>query len=110
MSHCQVARSPLRRTRRGRVRGAGMPLGLGLGTMWLSLVVLVPLGRRRGQVDRRRLERRSGTSVSSRQAVAALELTLVASLVVAAINAVMGTLSPGCSSATSSPAAGWSTR
>ena len=58
--------------------------------MWLSLVVLVPLGAVLGKATTGGW---SGfwASVSSRQAVAALLLTLGASLIVAAINAVMGT-------------------
>jgi sulfate transport system permease protein len=58
--------------------------------LWLSLIVLVPLAA----VVAKSTE--GGTSafwasISSRQAVDALVLTLVASLIVAAINAVMGT-------------------
>jgi sulfate/thiosulfate transport system permease protein len=58
--------------------------------MWLSLVVLVPLG---AVLAKATTGGWSGfwTAVSSRQAVDALVLTLVASLLVAAINAVMGT-------------------
>jgi len=58
--------------------------------MWLSLVVLVPLG---AVLAKATTGGWSGfwAAVSSRQAVSALLLTLVASLIVAAINAVMGT-------------------
>jgi len=65
-------------------------LGLGLGTLWLSLIVLVPLAA----VVAKSTDGGASAfwaSVSSRQAVDALALTLVASLLVAAINAVMGT-------------------
>ena len=66
-------------------------LGLGTATLWLSLIVLLPLA---AVVDRSLdggLEA-FWTSVSSRQAVAALRFTLLISLLVAAVNAVMGTL------------------
>jgi sulfate transport system permease protein len=70
-------------------RGEGS-LGLGLGTLWLSLIVLVPLS---AVVAKSTDAGWSGfwNAVSSRQAVSALELTLIASLIVAAINVVMGT-------------------
>ena len=66
-------------------------LGLGVATLWLSIIVLLPLA---AVVDRS-LEGGLAAfweSVSSRQAVAALRFTLLISLGVAAINAVMGTL------------------
>ena len=59
--------------------------------MWLSLIVLLPLA---AVVDRS-LEGGLSSfweSVSSRQSVAALRFTLLISLGVAAINAVMGTV------------------
>ena len=61
-----------------------------MGTLWLSLIVLVPLA---AVVAKSTDAGWSGFwhAVSSRQAVSALELTLIASLLVAAINAVMGT-------------------
>ena len=75
---------------RPRTRAAGGLLGPGLATMYLSLVVLLPLAA---------LAWRAGgagghgfwEAVSGRQAVAAIELTLVAALVVALVNAVAGT-------------------
>jgi sulfate/thiosulfate transport system permease protein len=66
-------------------------LGLGVATLWLSIIVLLPLA---AVVDRS-LEgglTAFWESVSSRQSVAALRFTLLISLGVAAINAVMGTL------------------
>ena len=80
-----------------RARGLRMPrssagaLGLGVATLWLSLIVLLPLA---AVVDRSLEGGLSAfwTSVSSRQAVAALRFTLMISLLVAAVNAVMGTL------------------
>jgi sulfate transport system permease protein len=85
--------SALAASTRARVRrrpGAGA-LGLGVSTLWLSIIVLLPLA---AVVDR---SLQGGleafwTSVSSRQAVAALRFTLLISLAVAAINAVLGTI------------------
>ncbi len=76
--------------RRYATGGAGA-LGLGIATLWLSLIVLLPLAA----VADRSVEDGLGafwSSVSSRQAVAALRFTLLISLLVTAINAVMGTL------------------
>jgi sulfate transport system permease protein len=66
-------------------------LGLGVATLWLSLIVLLPLA---AVVDRSLQEGLGSfwTSVSSRQAVAALRFTILISLAVTAINVVMGTL------------------
>ena len=60
---------------------------LGVATLWLSLIVLLPLAA----VVARSFDGGLGAfwdAVSSRQAVAALGFTLLVSLVVAAINAV----------------------
>lgn len=78
-----------RRAKASRLSGGA--LGLGVVTLWLSLIVLLPLAA----VVARSLDGGLGdfwTSVSSRQAVDALRFTLLISLGVAAINAVMGTL------------------
>jgi sulfate transport system permease protein len=59
--------------------------------LWLSLIVLLPLAA----VVAKSLDGGTGEfwhAVTSRQAVAALRFTLLVSLAVAAINAVMGTL------------------
>jgi sulfate transport system permease protein len=75
---------------RRRVGGRGLTgLGVGIVTLWLSLIVLLPLAA----LTAKSLD--GGLSgfwdaVSSRQAVAALRFTLVVSIVVAAINAVAG--------------------
>jgi sulfate transport system permease protein len=65
-------------------------LGFGVALLWLSLIVLVPLA---AVLAKATTGGWSGfwEAVSSRQAVDALVLTLLASLLVAAINAVMGT-------------------
>ena len=70
--------------------GAGR-LGLGVATLWLSLIVLLPLAALvvrslDGGLDA------FWESVTARQAVSALQFTLLVSLAVAAINAVVGTL------------------
>jgi sulfate/thiosulfate transport system permease protein len=67
------------------------PLVQGLATMYLGFVVLLPLA---ALVWRSTREGGHGfwAAVSAPEAVAALRLTLVAAVVVAAINAVMGTL------------------
>ena len=69
---------------------AGRALGLGLVTGYLSLIVLIPLAA----VAWRSLDDGRTAfwdAVTRPEAVAALKLTLVASLVVASINAVAGT-------------------
>ena len=83
--------APGLRRRAKAPRLSGGALGLGVVTLWLSLIVLLPLA---ATVDRS-LEGGLGAfwdSVSSRQSVDALRFTLLISLAVAAINAVMGTL------------------
>ena len=79
------------RTRARPPRLSGGTLGLGVATLWLSLIVLLPLA---AVVDRSLEGGLSAfwDSVSSRQSVAALRFTLLISLLVAAINAVMGTI------------------
>ncbi|HEX8646971.1 MAG TPA: sulfate ABC transporter permease subunit CysT [Thermoleophilaceae bacterium] len=70
---------------------AGSALGIGLITTYLSLIVLIPLA---AVVDRS-LQEGAGAfweAVSAPQAVASLKLTFAVSLIVAAINAVTGTL------------------
>jgi len=66
-------------------------LGLGVATLWLSIIVLLPLSA----VVVRSLDGGLGAfwdAVSSRQAVAALRFTVLVSLATAAINVVGGTL------------------
>jgi sulfate/thiosulfate transport system permease protein len=80
-----------------RALGARVPrpganaLGLGIVTLWLSVIMLLPLA---AVVDRSLAGGVESfwASVTSRQAVDALRFTLLISLGVAAINAVMGTL------------------
>jgi sulfate transport system permease protein len=79
------------RPRRRYTTGGAGALGFGIATLWLSLIVLLPLAA----VIDKSLEGGLSAfwdSVSSRQAVAALRFTLLMSLGVAAINVAMGTL------------------
>lgn len=74
-----------------RLPGAGVGLGRGYVVLYLSLIVLIPLA---ALVDE---SLSSGLGhfwdqVSSPQAVRSLKLTLTASLIVVAINAVFGTI------------------
>ncbi len=84
-----------REDRRGAARAPSVarpgPLALGVVTMWLSLIVLLPLAAVFVQSLDNGLDG-FWAAVTNRQAVAALRFTLVVSLVVAAINAVFGTL------------------
>jgi len=75
----------------GRRAAPAGTLGLGVSTLWLSVVVLLPLAA----LGTRSLDGGLGAfwdAVTARQAVDALRFTLLVSLVVAAINALMGTL------------------
>jgi sulfate transport system permease protein len=68
-----------------RVRRSAAPgLAIGLSTLYLSLIVLLPLAALGWRAH-------GWDAITSAQAASALELTLVASLVVALINAVAGT-------------------
>jgi sulfate/thiosulfate transport system permease protein len=81
-----------RARRRGAAQGVAGPLFAGgLSVAWLTLIVLIPLAA----VVVRSLDGGAGEfwdAITSAQAVAAIKLTLVVSLIVAAIDAVMGTL------------------
>src|SRR3954463_14364591 len=74
-----------------RRRQVGMGLGLGMATLYLSLIVLIPLA---AVVVRSMEDGLSGfwAQVTTPEASSALKLTVVASLLVALINLVMGTL------------------
>jgi sulfate transport system permease protein len=85
-----AGRAPRHGSRRLRVP-AGSALGIGLITTYLSLIVLIPLA---AVVDRS-LQEGLGAfweAVTAPQAVASLKLTFAVSLIVAAIDAVTGTL------------------
>ncbi len=72
-------------------RLGGAALGRGLVTAYLSLMVLIPLAA----LTAKSTEGGMGafwTAITNPEAIAALKLTLIASLIVVAINAVMGTV------------------
>ncbi|MDT3443811.1 sulfate ABC transporter permease subunit CysT [Pseudofrankia sp. BMG5.37] len=86
------ARTRAARDASGAARlGVGSGLGLGMAVLWLSLLVLIPLA---AVVARGFTGGWSGfwDNITDPSAVRALRLTVVSSLLVAAINAVMGTL------------------
>jgi sulfate transport system permease protein len=66
-------------------------LSLGIATVWLSLIVLIPLAAVVARSTEGGLDA-FWQAVSGRQAVSSLRLTLVMSVTVAAVNAVAGTL------------------
>jgi sulfate transport system permease protein len=74
-----------------RLPGVGTGLGRGVVVLYLSAIVMLPLAA----VVGRSLDSGLGVfwdAVSGAQAVSALELTVVSSLIVVAINAVFGTI------------------
>ena len=81
----------LPRLRRRASYGDAGALSLGVGMLWLSVIVLLPLA---ALVDRSLQDGLGAfwSSVSSRQAVAAFRFTFLIALAVTAINAVMGTV------------------
>src|SRR5690349_7245875 len=85
------------RGRRRRAERTGQPLGLasgiGLGTavLWLSLLVLIPLGATASQAFDNGWDG-FWHAVTQPAALQSLRLTVLSSLIVTAINAVMGTL------------------
>jgi sulfate transport system permease protein len=72
-------------------RLGGTPLGVGIATLWLSLLVLIPLGavvwRGQGEGFGEFLD-----AIRSPEAAAALRLTVGAAAAVALVNVVMGTM------------------
>ena len=75
----------------GGTPGSSTRLALGVSTLWLSLIVLIPLAA----VVVESLDGGIGdfwASATTKQAIDALKFTLVVSLLVAAINAAFGTL------------------
>jgi sulfate transport system permease protein len=75
----------------GERLGRGAALGLGISVLWLSLLVLIPLS---AIVAKGFSNGWSGFwhAITRPAAIHALELTVTSSLVVAVVNAVMGTL------------------
>jgi sulfate/thiosulfate transport system permease protein len=70
--------------------GGASAFGLGLATLWLSIIVLIPLAALVARSTDGGLDT-FWSAVTSRQAVAALKLSLWTSLAVAVVNAVAGT-------------------
>jgi len=74
-----------------RVPLGGAVLARGTATLWISLIVLLPLAA----VFTRAFDDGLGhfwDAITDKEAVAAIKLTLISSLIVVVINAVMGTL------------------
>ncbi len=99
-----------RATALGRLRGRGDRgyLGLGVSTLYLSVIVLIPLAA----VVAKAFSSGTGTffdSVTNSVELGALGTTLLASLIVAAIGAVMGTLVAWVQVRAGTPASAWST-
>ena len=106
-------RAPAGGSSAGSTSGSARCPGLGLGAamLWMSLLVLLPLAAVVVTSTERRLARLLGLDHRPR-AAAALRLTIGSSLLVCAVNAVMGTLvawvlvrdasrASGCSSSSS---------
>ena len=84
-------RTPRRRAAGAPAVGRPGPLAVGVVTLWISLIVLLPLAA----VVVKSLSGGLGAfvdAISNKQAVAAIEFTLEVSLVITVVNAVMGTL------------------
>lgn len=86
-----AAKPPRRRRAVRTVTGAVGPLGIGVATLWLSIVVLLPLA---ALTTHAFADGIAGfvTAVTTPGALATLRITVIVSIVVALINAVMGTL------------------
>lgn len=86
------APAPPRAPRRSRTAAGGIePLGLGVATLWLSVIVLLPLAA----VAAKSVEQGPGgfwDAIDAPAARAALTFTVLTSLIVAAVNVVAGTL------------------
>jgi sulfate transport system permease protein len=92
VGHAETAIGRPARLRRQRIAVGGVgPIGLGVATLWLSLIVLLPLAA----VAVKSVEGGLGgfwDAVTAPSALAALEFTVAASAVVALVNVVVGTL------------------
>ena len=87
----QAAAAPSGSPRRQRARHVGLGLGVGMATLYLSLIVLIPLA---AVVWRSTEDGLSGfwAQITTPESSSALRLTIGASLLVALVNLVMGTL------------------
>ena len=91
MSAVALAPRPARRRRRRTIAGGVGPIGLGVATLWLSVIVLLPLAA----VFAKALEdgpKALWDAATAGPALAALQLTVSISVIVALINVVTGTL------------------
>lgn len=79
-----------RRRARAAATGPG-PLGVGIAMLWLSVIVLIPLAFVVAKASEAGLDG-AWDEITNRESVSALLLTVIAALAVAAINAVIGTL------------------
>lgn len=79
-----------RRARAGSFTG-GTALGLGMATLWMSLIVLIPLGAVVWRAGNDGLAA-FWEAATTPEAWAAIKLTLAAGAIVAVVNAVFGTL------------------
>jgi len=82
-----AAPTPARRG--GRRARAGIALGIGAGTLWLSLIVLIPIAA----IIATSFDNGIGAfwnAISADAAVSALQTTVVTSIIVTVINAVVG--------------------
>src|SRR5467141_1381350 len=86
-----ATRSAAPRATRLRLPGVGAGLGRGLVVLYLSLIVMLPLAALVSQSFEGGLST-FWAQVTSPLAVSSLELTVIASLIVVAINAVFGTI------------------
>jgi sulfate transport system permease protein len=92
VAHAETAIARPARQRRPRTAVGGVgPLGLGVATLWLSLIVLLPLAAVAVEAVDGGL---AGfwEAVTAPSALAALQFTVLASLFVALVNVVVGTL------------------
>ncbi len=85
-----VPRPAAQRAWRGRTPAPSF--GVGLATLYLSLIVLIPLGAVVWRSPAETASPRSGTPSPARKRSAAMRLTVACGLLVALINVVMGTL------------------
>jgi sulfate/thiosulfate transport system permease protein len=79
------------RARQFRLPGVGAGLGRGVVVLWLSIIVLLPIAALANQAFSEGLGH-FWSQVTSSSAVSALELILVCSLIVVAVNAFFGTI------------------
>lgn len=87
-----IDRTPVARRRKlARVTGSVGPLGIGVATLWLSVIVLLPLAALTATAFDEGI---SGfwDAVTAPVALASLRVTLFVSVIVALLNVVMGTI------------------